>query len=109
MNFKEFKALFPIKGKITKEILESSNILDIFSCVGAKTLQEALGVKEVEGHPIGWGVTDGGPLKKLDEGNGHGHVDFKYVVGTKGDINMMRVDGPMDVTFILTHQPPTES
>lgn len=89
----KFKALFPLKGNITKTILKTADRDDIEKCVGALTLKAALkkNINLLNYKQCYWGVIDG----TNTAGN------ERFVIGTEGKIDMMRVRKPQKVTFIL--------
>jgi hypothetical protein len=88
------RALFPLKGKITKEIIEKSDVKSIFKCIGANTLRAALGDNInllLEGKPISWGRTTGSV-----------HFDdFSIAIGNEGDIDLMEVRNELEVVFTI--------
>lgn len=42
MDIEQIKALFPLKARITKEIIRQSNIMVATNCIGALTLKSVL-------------------------------------------------------------------
>lgn len=86
------KHLFPLKGKITQDIIDNSNINDGNTCIGANTLRAALGDHLNLGSFLCWGAIDGNILTSSGE-----ILD----IDTEGSINFMQVTEPRDVTFII--------
>lgn len=93
-HLKQYKALFPLKGEITQEIINTANTFDYGNCIGALTLKAALGVDiELVDSVISiWGSRNG--IQRIE--------GIPVAVTTIGGINMMRVTEPQSVTFILT-------
>lgn len=89
----QFKLLFPLKGEITQEIIDSANIFDIANCIGALTLKSALGenLQLVESKSL-WGSYTGF-INLVDE--------TKVSIGTIENTNFMNVTKPQLVTFII--------
>lgn len=84
--------LFPLKGKITQEIIDKADTMDPSNCIGALTLGAALeGKITKEDSIISWGVYTG-----LNEINGQA-----VRLTTEEDIDMMDVIKPQKVTFII--------
>lgn len=95
MNIKE---LFPLKGTITQEIIDGSNIHCIRECIGANTLRAALreaGVMDRldPADPIFWGRW-GGDIMLVN----------KAVLRIETDIDMMEVTAPQEVIFTLSKE-----
>lgn len=88
-NFEEFKSLFPIKAKITQEIIDTAELYDNKNCIGAKALREVL--PEKFKLKADWGADN---TVILIEG-------YRVYLTTEERINLMKVTEPMDVTFIL--------
>ena len=88
----KFISLFPLKGRITQEIIESSDIGDSDNCIGANTFRKAIGDNISLFQDTGWG-TDIGHMVLID--------DTIVDIGTEEDIDMMEVVEPRDVTFII--------
>lgn len=90
MTIEEIKALFPLKGKLTKTILRTSKISDSQRCNGALTLKKALG--EIEGLYVSWGDTE------------TNSTEFKgeiIRIGTEENLDFMEATEPQEVTFLL--------
>lgn len=90
MSIEEIKALFPLKGQLTQEILDNSNTMDIYSCNGANTLKQSLG--DIGENVVTWGAWFG----IINE---YSTKDFK--IGTLEDLDFMYATEPQEVTFIL--------
>lgn len=88
----KFRALFPLKGNITKDILKTADRDSIRKCVGALTLKAALkkNIKLMD-YEIGWGDKEGANLAGGES----------FDITTKENISMMNVRKPRKVTFIL--------
>lgn len=96
MKKAEVLALFPLKGKVTLEIIEKAVLMDGGNCIGALTLKEALGVNNDGRNLISWMSVNGGIMaENIDR-------DFHYcVLTTEEEVRMMQVVEPMEVTFII--------
>lgn len=90
-KIEQFKALFPLKGRVTQEIIDEADIDDWQNCVGALTLSEALGENIQLVDKINWGNDRGFP--KVDKET--------VILTTKEKYNMMGITKPVDVEFIL--------
>lgn len=94
---KKFKALFPLKTKITKEtideVLKNGNLWSTGKCIGALTLKKALGknVSLLDNPNDIWGLSNGTMSV--------GGVDITLT--TKSGKNMIDVRTPRQCTFIL--------
>ena len=84
MKLEEFKKLFPLKGKLTQEIIDNADINSILRCRGARAIKEALNSDNFD---ISWGRVDG-------------FINY-YPVTTIERIDFMKQETPMEVTFIL--------
>lgn len=86
--------LFPLKGYITQEIIDNSNVRDVYNCIGYNTLVQALGSENCEKYfsVMGWGNTSGSQRTK---------EDVSVLITTVEEVDMMDVTEPMEVTFIL--------
>jgi hypothetical protein len=97
MTREEFIALFPRKGIITQEIIDTARLWSVSECIGAKTLKASLGeeiVKEL--CPNMWGNETGCITDKQQQWLS------AVEIGTKENIPMIDVDIPMEVEFIVT-------
>lgn len=86
--------LFPLKGEVTQEIIDTAGKYSIIDCIGAKTLRIAVESRiniELRGYDLTWGSHSGSIV--------HEHSLFN--IGTLEDVNMMRITEPQTVTFIL--------
>ncbi len=93
MTNKNFEALFPLKGRITKDIINKADVMDIRGCRGARTLKAALGPKS-KNKDIIWGTNDGyATIGKV-----------RYRIGTKEGIDFMNQNREKNVTFIILDQ-----
>lgn len=92
----QYKAIFPLTGYISKEILETADRLDPNKCVGALTLLAALGEnsKLIDISNYGIWANQIGPQRLVD--------GEKIILTTIGNINMMHVAEPRSVTFIVS-------
>lgn len=89
-------ALFPLKGKVTKEIIEVANITDPFSCRGARTLRTAL---ENAGVVIN---KDGGDYVLWARHSGIIQINGENLNVYSEGVDLMSVLEPMDINFTLT-------
>lgn len=89
MDIKKFKALFPLSGEITKDIIKQADLRNPYDCIGVRTLKAALGNNLPESK-ISWGSTGGALMSKE-----------RIFFTTKESVNMMRVKRPRKVTFII--------
>lgn len=95
---KTIEALFPLKGQITTEILQSANRYLPSECVGTRTLQQALGValnKDIpssEDIHVSWGRLGGFVLIEGAKA---------IPITTQENIDMVETKEPQEVTFIL--------
>jgi hypothetical protein len=102
-NLKKFIELFPLKVKVSQSIINEANIGDTKKCIGALSLQKALGEKGLlllEKGIAGWGSDTG----------------YQRIKGTTIDkmlssfneknvsIDMMDVKNPFEVTFKLSNE-----
>jgi hypothetical protein len=89
----ELKALFPLKGKVTKKIIQESHIHNIINCIGATTLKAALLNKGVNTKKIyiTWG-RNSGYLSVTIEGK-------SFSVSIHTDYDMMEIIKPKGVVF----------
>ena len=96
MTLENLKALFPLEGYVSKEILETANKDSIFYCVGVRTLKEAIASKGIDTKEfdVVWG-TDYGNIWHINGG-----LSCLYVE-TVEKINMMDIEEPTKVTFTL--------
>jgi len=78
--------IFPLKGRVTWEILMSSQRMSVRGCVGAVTLRTALG-EFANGRIVRWGNQDG--------------VVDDDAITTLEEVEMMNITEPTEVTFIL--------
>lgn len=85
----EFKALFPLKGIVTQDIIDNANVLSVVKCIGAQSLRNAL--PEKFKNYTSWGKVDGTMTIGLDY----------LTVGTIENIDMMEVKKPIEVTFVV--------
>jgi hypothetical protein len=91
----QIKALFPLKGRVTEEIIKNSDPIDWEDCPGANTFREAIGDKLPQGYCIKWTNTNGAICR---EGT---RYDVGIIVTTVEGVGMLHVKEPQDVTFIL--------
>ncbi len=92
MTSEKIKALFPIKAQITQEIIDKSRTLNIYDCIGAKTLQSVIPPCQVR---IFWGLDSGGIVHDTFK------PDFQIEITTKEGVDMMGITKPQEVTFII--------
>lgn len=86
MTIEEFKALFPLKARVTKEMISKANLSSINNCIGAKTLKSIF------------------PNNKCTWGNWCGSVvveDEQILLTTIDNIEVMDIVEPQEITFIL--------
>ena len=86
----DINKIYPLKGQVTQEIIDKAVLSDMFSCIGALTLKQAL-------IDIGFDVTD--PKYKPKWGVNIGWVGGT-VVCTDTYLSLMAVKEPCEVTFI---------
>lgn len=84
-TIEQIKALFPLKAKVTKEIIINSEIINLSNCIGANTLKQSI-PKEYNCSII-WA-------------NSHGYLNGIRVT-TKENLLFMRVTEETEVTFIV--------
>ncbi len=90
----DYKELFPLKGTITKEILDKADKNDVYDCIGARCLKNALG--EHRYMFFSWGVETGYLRGAYDGAR-------IYSIDSNGEsLNLMNVKSPCDVLFTLT-------
>lgn len=82
--------VFPLKAKLTKEIIENSQPHNPLNCPGHNTLEKAFEENGIKAKVKGWGRTDG-----FVEMEG-----VTFTVYTKGDVDMME-SRPRTVTFLI--------
>lgn len=87
--------LFPLKGKVTKKIINNSDKYDVNNCIGVQTLKNAMGnkLKLTGGKEAMWGCDSGGFFKKGDDTI----LESYYVTG--GLVNMMKIKKPTHIIF----------
>lgn len=93
----QFKDLFPIKVKVSQNIINKADIDDIENCIGSLALRKGLGAKGLsylEDKQQSWGVSDGEQTLR----NG-----VKVLVTARDSrgkrVDMMSVTKPFEVTF----------
>lgn len=89
MRKEQIVALFPLKARITKEIIESAKVFNARNCIGALTLKSVL-PDELKGS-ASWGSRSSCSTFER----------FGLIVTTEEGIDMMEVKNPRNVTFIL--------
>jgi hypothetical protein len=90
------KQLFPLKGQITQEIIDSAKLSHPQECIGALTLKQSIASAGItDSLFIGWGIVGGTIDKSTVDPNS------SLAVGTEDRVNMMTVKEPTEVTFIL--------
>lgn len=97
----KYESLFPLKGYITQEIIDSAEVTHPGKCIGAMALRNALGENINLIHKKWrdniWGYKNGQQIISVPEG-----ADFDSVrLGTIEGIDLTEVRTPMEVTFIL--------
>lgn len=100
MTRKEIISLFPLKARITEEIIERANIYNTRSCIGALTLEEALSKYSITQFSIGWGTKKGALISTA----GYFTTDPEcnpIQISTEEEIDMMKVLYPEEVTFVV--------
>lgn len=93
-NTERYKSLFPLKGIITQDIIDNANISSINNCIGSLTLKAALGdnIDLLDCSGGLWGNSYGS--NHIKDGG------FVRITTTDG-VEMMGVNKPMEVTFIV--------
>jgi hypothetical protein len=91
MSSQEIQSLFPLKAEITQEIIDRSNVKDLYNCIGANTLRKALTTLGVYEH-IGW-MNLSGAIKLSEKQS--------LPISTKEEVRMVSVKKPQTVTFII--------
>lgn len=96
MNKQEIEALFPITVMVDQGMIDRGR-RDLYngeSCIGAIALKAALLEQDILVlRGVIWGVTNGGIFVDQDR--------TKVLIKTKEDVNFMRLDKPMEVTFMV--------
>ena len=102
-NLEKFTELFPLKVKVSQSIINKANTSDTKNCIGALSLQKALGKKGLlllENGNASWGAENG----------------YQRIKGTKKDtrlfsynekniiVDMMGVTEPFEVTFRISNE-----
>ena len=82
--------VFPLKAKLTKEIIENSQPHNPLNCPSHNTLEKAFGENGIEAKIIGWGRTDGFVVME----------NVTFTVYIKGEVDMMK-SPPRTVTFLI--------
>ncbi len=90
---KPLSEVFPLKGFITQEIIDKSNVNDTSNCIGTNTLKEALGENTNLFDYIGW-ARHSGANSSIEKGS----IRITTVEG----IDLMEVKRPQEVTFIIS-------
>lgn len=91
MTNTQIEALFPLKGKLTKEILRKAKKWNPEECAGALTLRAAIGDKYPKEEYLAWGTTWG------EMGTYNTGID----VTTEENYDFFNADTEREVTFIL--------
>jgi len=92
ITLESIKALFPIKVRITKEMINSAKLYNVRYCIGAKALKKALpNIAKHKDFDIKWGVYSGRILNTKDN----------YDISIATNIDMMEIKQPKTVTFKL--------
>ena len=89
MTTEEIKALFPIKAKVTRNIIKSSIIENSKNCIGANTLKSALLGKMLD-DKVRWMWQSG-------------FIDCVRITTVEG-IDFMCIRKPTEVTFIVKEE-----
>ena len=92
MNKEQIKALFPLKAKVTKEIIEEAQILNSRKCIEALTLKSVLPEKLKS--LASWGTVN----------TANTFLKYDLTVTTIERVNMMTIKEPCTVTFILENE-----
>ncbi len=91
MTVRRFKKLFPLKAMVTQEIIDAANIDSSSYCIGALTLKSLFPTQWSS-----WARTDGHISIK------EGRSMEQYIpLRTMGDVDMMEIKEPTEVTFML--------
>lgn len=93
-----FISLFPIKGKITQEIIDTADVNDINNCIGSKTLKSVI-PKKFHKYII-WGDS----FAQINLGDGPvklSTMESYIFISTENSTNFMDVIKPTNVTFVL--------
>lgn len=91
MNSETIKSLFPLKAKVTQEIIKKANISISSNCIGALTLKSVL-PEDLHRH-IHWGCWNGVYCDLLN-----------YIeITTENGADFMDMTKETDVVFILGH------
>jgi hypothetical protein len=95
LTLEDIGALFPIKVKVTKEMIDEANVNNIYNCIGAKALKAAIpNIAKNKRFEIIWGTSNGYVLL----------ADSDKIVGleieNKEGINLMRIKKPKTITLI---------
>lgn len=91
MTKEDIIAVFPAKVWVTQEIIDKSNVSDVFDCIGVHTLLSLL-PDLADGKNVWWGCTDG--VVKAMEGK-----DMHLIDVTSGDVDMTQIKKPKLVEF----------
>lgn len=93
MNKEDIIKLFPLKGEITQDIIKNADRDDIANCVGALTLQDALGKELCKQVQAEWGAWSG----SVNDSKG----TWAIRLTTPNSVDFMGVYSPREVTFII--------
>jgi len=88
--------IFPLKGKVTKSIIEKANVCSSTDCIGYHTLKDTLKASGIKDPSLSWGRVSGN-LSTKDRGV----VSIKSTDKFGTMIDMMDVKEPMEVEFSL--------
>lgn len=88
-TIEQIKALFPLKAKVTKEIINNSDTSETFNCIGANTLKQAL--PQSNETEVLWGNWSGNVYVN----------NQSFEVTTKENLMFMGVKEEIEITFII--------
>lgn len=94
--------LFPLKGTVTKDIIENSDVYKSSNCIGVWTLKAALSnnLQPFEDVEFLWGSYSGGVFKKESSNNGKTIFISSYAESGES-LDMMKIERPTTVIFKL--------